>query len=57
MVGEGKGRFDVKVEMGPEFRAYAIAEAESLIRAGRLKAMPDGDKELRRDLFEQAMKG
>ncbi len=57
VVRKALGRFDVKVEMGPEFRAYAIAEAETLLKAGRIKSMPDWDRTLRRDLFEQAMKG
>jgi len=57
VVRKALGRFDVKVEMGPEFRAYAVAEAESLLKAGRIKAMPDWDRTLRRDLFEQAAKG
>lgn len=56
VVRKALGRFDVKVEMDPEFRAYAIAEAESLLKAGRIKAMPDWGRTLRRDLFEQAMK-
>ncbi len=57
VVRKALGRFDVKVETGPEFRAYAIAEAEALLKAGRIKAMPDWDRTLRRDLFEQALKG
>ena len=32
-------------------------EAESLLKGGRIKAMPDWDRTLRRDLFDQAMKG
>ncbi len=57
VVRKALGRFDVKVEMGPEFRAYAISEAESLLKAGRIKTIPDWDRTLRRDLFEQALKG
>lgn len=57
VVRKALGRFDVKVEMGHDFRAYAIAEAETLLKAGRIKAMPDWDRTLRRDLLEQAMKG
>ncbi len=57
VVRKALGRFDVKVEMGHDFRAYAIAEAEALLKAGRIKAMPDWNRTLRRDLFEQAMKG
>jgi hypothetical protein len=34
-----------------------VAEAEGLLKAGRIKAMPDWDRALRRDLLEQAMKG
>lgn len=33
------------------------AAAESLLKAGRIKAMPDWGKTLRRDLLDQAMKG
>ena len=51
------GRFDFQVEMGPEFRAYVQVEAEGLRRAGRIKAMPDWDRALRRDLLERALKG
>lgn len=57
VVRRALGRFDVKVDMGPDLRAYAAAEAETLFKAGRIKAMPDWDKALRRDLLEQAMKG
>jgi ABC-type nitrate/sulfonate/bicarbonate transport system substrate-binding protein len=57
VVQKALGRFEVKVEMSPEFRAYTIAEAESLLKGGRIKAMPDWDRTLRRDLFDQAMKG
>jgi ABC-type nitrate/sulfonate/bicarbonate transport system substrate-binding protein len=57
VVRKALARFDVKVDMGPDFRAYAAAEAEGLLKAGRIKAMPDWDKTLRRDLLEQAMKG
>jgi ABC-type nitrate/sulfonate/bicarbonate transport system substrate-binding protein len=57
VVRKALGRFEIKVEMSPEFRAYTVAEAESLLKAGRIKAMPDWDKTLRRDLLEQAMKG
>lgn len=57
VVRKALGRFDVKVEMGPEFRAYAIAEAETLLKAGRIKTMPEWDRTIRRDLFEQATKG
>jgi len=51
------GRFDVRVEMGPEFRAYAAAEGDSLLRAGRIKAIPDWNRVLRRDLLEEAANG
>lgn len=51
------GRFDVRVEMGPEFRAYAAAEAESLVKAGRIKTVPDWNRALRRDLLEEAASG
>jgi sulfonate transport system substrate-binding protein len=57
VIRKALGRFDVKVEMSPEFRAYTAAEAETLLKAGRIKTMPDWDKALRRDLLEQAMKG
>jgi ABC-type nitrate/sulfonate/bicarbonate transport system substrate-binding protein len=57
VVRRALGRFDVKVEIGPEFRAYAVAEAEGLLRTGRIRSMPDWDKALRPDLLEQAMKG
>ncbi len=57
VVRKALGRFDVKVEMGPDFRAYAMAEAESLLKGGRIKTVPDWDRTLRRDLFEQALKG
>jgi ABC-type nitrate/sulfonate/bicarbonate transport system substrate-binding protein len=57
VVRRALGRFDVKVEMGPEFRAYAIAEAESLLKGGRIKSMPAWDRVLRRDLFDQAVRG
>jgi NitT/TauT family transport system substrate-binding protein len=57
VVKKALGRFDVRVDMGSEFRAYAAAEAEGLLKAGRIKAMPDWDKAVRRDLLEQAMKG
>ena len=57
VVRKALGRFDVKVEMGPEFRAYTMAEAESLLKAGRIKTMPDWERTLRRDLLEQAAKG
>jgi hypothetical protein len=40
--------------MGPDFRAYAVAEAETLLKSGRIKTMPDWDRVLRRDLLEQA---
>jgi sulfonate transport system substrate-binding protein len=56
VVRKALGRFDVKVEMSPEFRAYTLAEAESLLKAGRMKTLPDWDKTLRRDLFDQAAK-
>ncbi|MBI2469256.1 MAG: hypothetical protein HYV62_15795 [Candidatus Rokubacteria bacterium] len=54
VVRKALGRFDVRVEMAPEFRAYAIAEAETLLKAGRIKTMPDWDRTRRRDLIEQA---
>jgi ABC-type nitrate/sulfonate/bicarbonate transport system substrate-binding protein len=57
VVRRALGRFDVRVEMGPEFRAYVNAEAEGLLKAGRIKAMPDWGRTLRRDLFEQALQG
>jgi NitT/TauT family transport system substrate-binding protein len=57
VVRKALGRFEIKVEMGPDFRAYTIAEAEGLLKAGRIKTMPDWDRTLRRDLFDQAMKG
>jgi hypothetical protein len=57
VVRKALGRFDVKVEMGPDFRAYVISEAEALLKSGRIKSMPDWNKALRRDLFEQALKG
>ena len=57
VVRRALGRFDVRVEMGPEFRAYVTAEAEGLLKAGRIKAMPDWGRTLRRDLFEQALQG
>lgn len=57
VVRKALGRFDVQVDMGPDLRAYAAAEAESLLKAGRISAIPDWDKALRRDLLEQAMKG
>jgi ABC-type nitrate/sulfonate/bicarbonate transport system substrate-binding protein len=57
VVRKALGRFDVKVEMGPEFRAYAVAEAETLLKAGRVKTLLDWDRTIRRDLFEQALKG
>ena len=57
VVRKALGRFDVKVEIGPEFRTYAVAEAEGLLKAGRIKTMPDWDRTLRRDLLEQAMSG
>jgi ABC-type nitrate/sulfonate/bicarbonate transport system substrate-binding protein len=57
VVRKALGRFEIRVEMSPEFRAYTVAEAESLLKAGRIKTMPDWDKTLRRDLLEQAMKG
>jgi len=57
VVSKALGRFDVQVEMGKDFRAYAAAEAETLLKAGRIKAMPEWGKTLRSDLLEQAMKG
>jgi ABC-type nitrate/sulfonate/bicarbonate transport system substrate-binding protein len=57
VVQKALGRFDFGVEMRPDFRAYAEAEAESLRRAGRIKVMPDWNRALRRDLLEQALKG
>jgi sulfonate transport system substrate-binding protein len=54
VVRKALDRFDVKVEMGPDFRAYAMAEAETLLKSGRIKTMPDWDRVLRRDLLEQA---
>jgi len=57
VVRKALGRFDVKVDMGHDFRAYAMAEAETLLKAGRIKALPEWDRTLRRDLFEQAQKG
>jgi len=57
VVRKALGRFDVRVEPGPEFRAYAVAEAEALLKAGRIKSLPDWDRTLRRDLFDQATKG
>ena len=41
VVRKALGRFDVKVEMSPEFRTYTVAETESLLKAGRIKTMPD----------------
>jgi NitT/TauT family transport system substrate-binding protein len=57
VVGRALGRFDVRVDMTPELRAYTVAEAEGLLKAGRIKALPDWDKAFRRDLLEQAMRG
>jgi hypothetical protein len=57
VVRKALGRFDVKVDMGPEFRAYAAAEAESLVKAGRIKTMPDWNRALRRDLLDEAASG
>jgi hypothetical protein len=57
VVRRALGRFDVQVDMGPDFRAYAMAEAEELLKAGRIKSLPAWETTLRRDLLEQAMKG
>jgi ABC-type nitrate/sulfonate/bicarbonate transport system substrate-binding protein len=57
VVRKALGRFDVQVEIGPEFRAYAVSQAEGLFKTGRIKTMPDWDRTLRRDLLEQAMRG
>jgi ABC-type nitrate/sulfonate/bicarbonate transport system substrate-binding protein len=57
VVQKALARFDFRVEMGPEFLAYAEAEAEVLRQAGRIKAMPDWSRALRRDLLEQALRG
>jgi ABC-type nitrate/sulfonate/bicarbonate transport system substrate-binding protein len=57
VVSKSLGRFDIQVDMGPDFRTYAVAEAESLLKAGKIKAMPDWGKTLRPDLLEQAKKG
>jgi NitT/TauT family transport system substrate-binding protein len=57
VVRKALGRFEVKVDMGPEFRAYVTSEAEALLKGGRIKAMPAWDKVLRRDLFDQALRG
>ena len=56
VVEKALGRFDFRVEMGPEFLAYAEAEAEALRQAGRIKTMPDWNRALRRDLLEQALR-
>jgi ABC-type nitrate/sulfonate/bicarbonate transport system substrate-binding protein len=57
VVHNALGRFDVQVDMRPDFRAYATAEAEELLKAGRIKSLPAWETALRRDLLEQAMKG
>jgi ABC-type nitrate/sulfonate/bicarbonate transport system substrate-binding protein len=36
VVRKALGRFEIRVEMSPEFRAYTVAEAESLLKAGRI---------------------
>lgn len=57
VVRKALSRFDVQVNIGPDFRAYAMAEAEGLLKTGRIKSMPVWETAIRRDLLEQATRG